>query len=125
MPTCRSALMLVRKHWQVMVIIALFGSSASLIYYRVHVDPLPDDGDLWEPVMAAYPNGGVDCHVAVVDRVVHVSDLLRKSPYVDDDLLAYEAERQANELALDMVLGEDAIPPPPECGGWAGGEEGR
>ena len=89
-----------------LILIALILVIACLMYYRAYVDPLPTDADVWEPVMEAYPNEGMNCHVSIVDRVLHVSDLLRVSPYVGDDLWATDAERLANNMALDMVLGE-------------------
>ena len=86
--------------------IALLLVSTYLVFYREYVDPLPTDADVWEPVMEAYPNEGMDCHVSIVDRALHVSALLRDSPYVDNDLLRYEAERRANNMAVEMVISE-------------------
>ena len=103
------------RRWELAVIIALLGVIAFSFYYNEHVNPPPDVEDVWMPVMEAYSEDGVECHVAVVDRILRMSEVVRPSPYVDDDLHPYHATRQARELAVSTVLKGDWRPP--ECGG--------
>lgn len=104
------------KSWHIPVLLGLLAVIGLAIYYGVYINPPPDDADLWPPVMEAYPNDGMACHLSVMDRVLRASDMLYDSPYVGDDLGKYQATRLANKLALDMVLHGGGAPPP-ECSG--------
>lgn len=116
-----------RSKWiwlELAVAIVCVAAASYTFYYRSYVDPIPSDEGLWEAVLEAYPDGGLDCHVSTMDRVLRVSDMLRDSPYVDDaPFFSFQPIRQADEMALDMVLGRGAEVPP-ECGGTADGEDG-
>ena len=101
---------------QIAIVIVIWAVVGLSIYHAVYVNPPPDDADLWPPVMDAYPNDGMACHASVMDRVLHMSDVLHDSPYVGDDLGKYQAARLADKLALDMVIHGGGAPPP-ECGG--------
>ena len=67
--------------------------------------------DMWSSVVEAYPAGSMECHVDVMDRVRHVSDLLDNSQYVSDTPFEYQTDDLADELALRMVVESEWQPP--------------
>lgn len=93
--------------------VIVIGLMVSLVYI-VFFDS-PHVSNLWSSVVEAYPGGSMECHVSVMDRARHISDLLRGSQYVSDVPFEYQASDLADELALRMVV--EAEWQPPECAG--------
>jgi len=91
------------------IVIGLMVSLVYIAFFDPHVS------NLWSSVVEAYPGGSMECHVAVMDRARHISDLLRGSPYVSDVPFEYQASDLADELAFRMVA--EAEWQPPECAG--------
>ena len=82
------------------------------LFYIAFFEP-PDVSSKWLSVVEAYPGGSMECHVAVMDRVQHASDLLRNSQYVSDVPFVYQTRDLAVELAIRMVA--ESEQQPPEC----------
>ena len=83
-----------------------------LMVYLVYItffEP-PYVTDMWSSVVEAYPAGSMECHVDVMDRVRHVSDLLDNSQYVSDAPFEYQTDDLADELALRMVVESERQP---------------
>ena len=87
------------------------GLAAGLVYIAFFDQP--HVSNLWSSVVEAYPGGSMECHVSVMDRARHISDLLRGSQYVSDVLFEHQASDLADELAIRMVT--EAEWQPPEC----------
>ena len=74
----------------------------------------PSVNNAWSSVIDAYPDGSIECHVAVMDRVRHISDLLDYSHHVSNNAShKYQTIGSANELAVRMVAESERQPP--EC----------
>lgn len=101
------------EKWSIVAVLTIMGAVSTIIYFDTQNNPRPEVIDVWMPVMEAYSDDGIECHVAVVDRILHISDVLRPSPYVDDMLHPHHATMHARELATIMVL--DGEWRPPEC----------
>ena len=84
----------------------------SLVYILLLSPPIVNKA--WSAVKDAYPDGSIECHVAVMDRVRHISDLLDYSHYVSNNAShVYQTLLRADELAIRMVA--ESEQQPPEC----------
>ena len=102
------------------VAILLVGAACVALHYAYffHIGPAhiwPDSVDMWEVVMDEYPDGGIECHAVVTERMLRMSDVLYTGPYAMGDFGNHASHGRDDELAAGMVLDSDWRPP--ECGG--------
>lgn len=84
-----------------------------LLYQSFYHSP-PSEADLWAAVMDAHPDAGMECHTAVVERILDTTGMLYGGPYAVDDSGRRLAEAEIKKAATGMVLDGDWHPP--ECG---------
>ena len=83
-----------------------------LVYYFLLAPPIVNNP--WSSVKDAYPDGSIECHLAVMDRVKHISRLLEYSHYVSDNAsYRYQTFFYPHELAVSVVA--ESEQQPPEC----------
>lgn len=91
------------------IIFAMIGISFFMYY------PPPPAMDWWTAAATAYPSGSTECHAAVVDRILRMSEALLGSPHVAaDNPPSPRDERRAGMMAVNMTL--DGEWRAPECG---------
>lgn len=71
--------------------------------------------DSWADILAAHPDAGMECHMAIMERIQDTEGLVYGSPYAVDDSGQHMSGAEITELATHMVLDSDWRPP--ECGG--------
>ena len=94
-----------------MVFVGIFGIVVFVheIIAQLSYDPT------WTDVVAAHPDAGMECHMAIMERIQDTKGLVYGSPYAVDDSGQRMSVAEIKELATHMVLDSDWRPP--ECGG--------
>ena len=95
-------------------IAAITVTTAIMLYLGFYHSP-PSDAVMWAAVMDAHPDAGMECHATLVERIQHLSGMLRDTPYAGGNPSMYGPDSLLDDLATRMVLESDWRPP--ECGG--------